>query len=389
MFRPLMFSSALPEVAEARGVRARRMELAFLLVMALATSMTVPVVGALLMFSLMIGPAAAARSLTARPTLAMALSVAIALVTVWAGIAISYQSDWPLGFFVGVIGAVFFLLGRAYRGDLPIDTIITTLRSVQGGVRVAGRIFISYRRADTGNQAGWLADRLAGHYGRAQVVKDVDSIQLGNDFADVIAAAVTSCDVLLALIGHQWLAAAAGPADYVAVEIELALTRGIRVIPVLVDGARMPTAAELPPGLAMLAQQPPLSLGAADPEGDVSRLIQALDQSIAARSAQWQATQAARPRTSPRSPAWPRPGAPRPSMPRPASPAGPAGASPFRVGTDQAAAPAPRYLGDRPGPGRCRRRGDRGVHRHPQRPPRVVSVFVVRARVCVCGGGFA
>jgi zinc/manganese transport system permease protein len=76
--------------------------------------MTVPVVGALLMFSLMIGPAAAARSLTARPTLAMALSVVIALVTVWTGIAISYHSDWPLGFFVGVIGAVFFLLGRAY-----------------------------------------------------------------------------------------------------------------------------------------------------------------------------------------------------------------------------------------------------------------------------------
>ena len=71
-------------------------------------------IGALLMFSLMIGPAAAARSLTARPGLAMALSVAIALVTVWAGIAISYRSDWPLGFFVGVIGAGFFLLGRAY-----------------------------------------------------------------------------------------------------------------------------------------------------------------------------------------------------------------------------------------------------------------------------------
>jgi len=114
MFRPLLFSSALPEVAEARGIPARRMELVFLLVMALATSMTVPVVGALLMFSLMIGPAAAARALTARPALAMALSVGIALVTVWAGIAASYQSDWPLGFFVGVIGAVFFLLGRAY-----------------------------------------------------------------------------------------------------------------------------------------------------------------------------------------------------------------------------------------------------------------------------------
>ncbi len=114
MFRPLMLSSALPEVAEARGIPGRRMELAFLLVMALATSMTVPVVGALLMFSLMIGPAAAARSLTARPALAMTLSVAIALVTVWVGIAASYQSNWPLGFFVGVIGAAFFLLGRAF-----------------------------------------------------------------------------------------------------------------------------------------------------------------------------------------------------------------------------------------------------------------------------------
>jgi zinc/manganese transport system permease protein len=114
MFRPLMLASAMPEVAEARGVSPRRMELGFLLVMALATSMTVPVVGALLMFSLMIGPAAAARSLTARPMLAMALSVVIALITVWIGIAVSYQSNWPLGFFVGIIGAAFFLLARAY-----------------------------------------------------------------------------------------------------------------------------------------------------------------------------------------------------------------------------------------------------------------------------------
>jgi hypothetical protein len=201
---------------------------------------------------------------------------------------------------------------------------------------VAGRVFISYRRADTANQAAWLADRLAGHFGRQQIVRDVDSIQLGNDFADVIAAAVTSCDVLLALIGHQWLAAAAGPADYVPVEIESALTRGIRVIPVLVDGARMPTAAELPPGLAMLAQQPPLSLGAASPEGDVSRLIQALDQSIAARSAQWQATQAGQAQNQPTvtgmAPSW---GAPAiyasPSEPRPAQP-GPAHSGPRQTG---------------------------------------------------------
>ena len=116
MFRPLLLSSALPEVAEARGVSARVMELAFLLVMALATSMTVPVVGVLLMFSLMIGPAAAARSVTARPAAAMTLAVALALVTVWIGIVVSYQTDWPLGFMVGTLGAFFFLAGRGYAG---------------------------------------------------------------------------------------------------------------------------------------------------------------------------------------------------------------------------------------------------------------------------------
>ncbi len=114
IFRPLMLSSAMPEVAGARGVGTRRMEIVFLLIMALATSMTVPVVGALLMFSLMIGPAAAARSFTPRPGLAIALSVAFGLVTVWIGIAVSYETNWPLGFFVGVLGAVFYLAGRAW-----------------------------------------------------------------------------------------------------------------------------------------------------------------------------------------------------------------------------------------------------------------------------------
>ena len=92
-FRPLMLTSALPEVAEARGVSTRRADLYFLIVMALATSMTVPVVGALLMFSLMIGPAAAARSVTARPGTALALSVVIALATVWLSIALSYRDE--------------------------------------------------------------------------------------------------------------------------------------------------------------------------------------------------------------------------------------------------------------------------------------------------------
>jgi zinc/manganese transport system permease protein len=114
LYRPLLLASALPEVADARGVSTRRMELCFLIVMALATSMTVPVVGALLMFALMIGPAAAARSFTRRPGHAIALAIVIALATVWIGIAASYHTNWPLGFFVGIIAAGFFLAGQGW-----------------------------------------------------------------------------------------------------------------------------------------------------------------------------------------------------------------------------------------------------------------------------------
>lgn len=111
-FRPLMLTSTVPEVADARGVSTRKTELYFLIVMALAASMTVPVVGALLMFSLMIGPAAAARAVTARPGVAMALSVTITLVTVWLSIALSYRTNWPLGFFVGAAGTAYYLLAH-------------------------------------------------------------------------------------------------------------------------------------------------------------------------------------------------------------------------------------------------------------------------------------
>jgi zinc/manganese transport system permease protein len=114
MYRPLMLTSIVPEIAEARGVRSYRIEIAFLIIVALATTMTVPVVGALLIFSLMIGPPAAARSLTSRPALALAMSVVIALVTVWAAIAASYLYNWPVGFFVGALAALSYGAGRAW-----------------------------------------------------------------------------------------------------------------------------------------------------------------------------------------------------------------------------------------------------------------------------------
>lgn len=114
VYRPLMFSSVMPDVAEARGVGRLRMEIVFLLVVALTTTMAVPVVGALLIFSLLISPGAAARSFTNRPFTAMGLSVLIALGTVWAAIALAYLSNLPIGFFVGSIGAGTYAVGRVW-----------------------------------------------------------------------------------------------------------------------------------------------------------------------------------------------------------------------------------------------------------------------------------
>ena len=114
LYRPLLLSSVMPELAEARGVRAQRMELLFLIVVALATSLTLPVVGALLIFSLMIGPPAAARSVTDRPLPAMLASVLIALAVVWVSIAAAFETNWPVGFFVGALGAACYAAGRGW-----------------------------------------------------------------------------------------------------------------------------------------------------------------------------------------------------------------------------------------------------------------------------------
>ena len=112
IYRPLLLTSVMPALGESRGLRAARVETLFLVVLALATSMALPVVGALLIFSLMIGPPAAARSFTDRPAFAIGLSVVMALGTVWAAIAASYQTNWPVGFFVGALSAAWYAVGR-------------------------------------------------------------------------------------------------------------------------------------------------------------------------------------------------------------------------------------------------------------------------------------
>src|SRR4051794_22317112 len=151
------------------------------------------------------------------------------------------------------------------------------------------RIFMSYRRQETEWPAGWLFDRLAEHFHRAEVFKDIDSIEPGDDFVDVITTAVQSCDVLLALIGDRWLTMTDGegrrriddPDDFVRVEIEAALSRNVRVVPILVYGARMPRVHDLPGSLAGLVRRQALELTATHFDADLTRLLKVLDMTLA------------------------------------------------------------------------------------------------------------
>jgi hypothetical protein len=152
-----------------------------------------------------------------------------------------------------------------------------------------GRIGICYRREETAYPAGWLYDRLVDHFGGEHVVKDIDAVQLCDDFPDMIANAVGSCDVLLVLIGDRWLTITdaqgrrrlENPDDFVRLELEAALTRNIRLIPVLVNGASMPEPADLPASLVNLVGGPALALSPGRFAVDTSRLLKVLDTTLA------------------------------------------------------------------------------------------------------------
>jgi hypothetical protein len=156
------------------------------------------------------------------------------------------------------------------------------------------RIFMSYRRADTDWAAVSLFDRLADQFGRDKIFKDVDSIDLGEDFVEAITTAVGSSDALLALIGNQWLTVTDqngrrrldNSGDFVRLEIEAALTRGVRVIPILVDGARMPREDQLPESLAPLVRRQALELNPSRFGSDFQRLLPVLNRAISAAQQQ-------------------------------------------------------------------------------------------------------
>ena len=149
-------------------------------------------------------------------------------------------------------------------------------------------IFISYRRGESTPYAGRLYDRLADHFGEDRVFMDLDTIEPGDDFVEVITNYVSSCSILIALIHKTWLDVKDdenrqrlhNPEDFVRLEISIALQRGIRVIPVLVQGASMPRSQDLPEALAMLSRRNALELSDSRFSYDVNRLIKVLEKNL-------------------------------------------------------------------------------------------------------------
>jgi zinc/manganese transport system permease protein len=110
--RPLTFSVLSPELMQVHGGRPWVAELLFLALLALAAGFAVPVTGALLVFSLMLGPGAAAARLCSRPAAGLALAMGLALGLAWVALGLAYESDWPVGFFTGTGAALIYLLAR-------------------------------------------------------------------------------------------------------------------------------------------------------------------------------------------------------------------------------------------------------------------------------------
>jgi hypothetical protein len=150
------------------------------------------------------------------------------------------------------------------------------------------QIFISYRREDSAHAAGRLFDRLSQRFGKDRIFMDIDTIELGVDFIKRIENAVGNCDVVIALIGKDWLnienaeelRRLEDPNDFVRLEISTALERDIFVIPVLIDGAAMPLEEELPDVLALLARRNGTPLDYVRFDTDVDKLINALEDTI-------------------------------------------------------------------------------------------------------------
>jgi tetratricopeptide (TPR) repeat protein len=167
-------------------------------------------------------------------------------------------------------------------------------RKIPASAAVGGNIFINYRREESSHVAGRLHDSLAPTFGGHKLFMDVDNIPVGRDFEDYLKSQVASCDAMLAVIGPNWLTAKDetgqrrldNPKDFVLIEIGAALARNIPVVPVLVDGARMPKASELPDSLKSLARRQAVEVRHTNFNSDAEALVKRLREALGYDSAE-------------------------------------------------------------------------------------------------------
>jgi hypothetical protein len=151
-----------------------------------------------------------------------------------------------------------------------------------------GTIFISYRREDSSGYAGRLHDRLVSRFGSERMFRDIDNIEPGVDFVEVINRVLAQCGVMLVVLGPRWLTCAdsAGrrridnASDYHRMEIEAGLNRSIRVIPVLVDGADMPAESDLPDSMKAFARRNAIEISDKRFGFDTGKLLEAIDHAL-------------------------------------------------------------------------------------------------------------
>jgi TIR domain len=176
----------------------------------------------------------------------------------------------------------YFIIGREFLGDNPIGQHY--IRTRPEGRTMTAKVFISYRRDDSAGYAGRVRDRLERELGRDLLFMDVDAIPLGTNFSKVLHEEVAKCGELLAIIGPNWPDARDehgnrrldDPNDFVRIEIAAALQRDIPVIPILLDGARIPKADQLPEDLKELALRNGMEIRHASFQDDMNRLIRGL-----------------------------------------------------------------------------------------------------------------
>jgi hypothetical protein len=204
-----------------------------------------------------------------------------------------------LGFVIGVIALGLFVWRSMLKKKTAASPSPTDMRSAKDSaatkkskletltpqpLATPPAIFISYRRQDSSDVTGRIYDRLAEQFGKHAVFKDVDSIPLGVDFRKHLSDSVGKCNVLLAVIGRNWLAgliekeARDQGRDYVKIEVEAALQRDIPVVPVLVQSSLLPSEEELPQSMRSLAYRNAI-LVRPDPDfhQDMDRLIRGIE----------------------------------------------------------------------------------------------------------------